>query len=920
MRRRVAFSRDTLQAHRLPPTEFMELNDRPALPPAVPTLLSLAVPLLTLGLMLGGVIVVLQHVMDSLRFQIEPALPLLVGACLSGYAAWQGYREPEERQAIARRLMWQLPLLVLVGLPVVRDARSAYVLLWGPAFALAALVALIVGKQFAFWTTAHPLVGWREVRTWQRCWSRIFRGDVPPECPEILTCRLALAILPLQFGIGFEVLSQLSSPGMRPEFQQNAGLLGLAAAVGPLPVLWLLWNTFGPTSRLPVGATLRATAEAFRVWLTYQHTDARYPGVFQFPDRWCRWAFLRTLLIVFPVALMGTALAFSGPEAGLFSGASLLASMAVTVGGAWPFPGVALVQFLVTFVILTGIPLLVMGTIVWFVIGGVLGRYWLALEVPGGSAQSRTKSAWSIAADRILNSADARERDHVLLGRALEGNYPVLLHKKLLHQHAHLLGDSGSRKTSLGIAPLIAQLIAARDCSVVVVDLKGDRALFETARLEAAQAGAEFRWFTTESDKSSHVFNPFEQSHLPRLTPNQKTQVVLTALSLDYGDAYGKGFFSAMNEIVLLTYLRHYDVHSFRELHQLLRDKGAYVAAGGNSKEWEKAQHLSVLADRLASIHPFNLTRADLSGRPEAAAAAIDVAQILSKPQVVYFHLQSPREPLGAPAIAKMVMYALFSAAADRLPHQKQRVYVIIDEFQQVVSENVQLVLEQARASNLAFVVAHQAQGQLDRKGVDIRDSVTSCTAVKQYFRISDEETREELMDLSGEAMYESLSWTQKLKRWMSVDDDDAFSPEDADGDMVDVEESIGPRLDRNMLMDISAAPRTSIVHFTEGSGFTQFGGYATPIISDFHISPDEYERRSTAAWPPASSETITVARTSAQDPPPQPDPGPRPPDPPPPPPPQPDPDDDWGQRLGQLGGSSKGRRDSASSPKEPLP
>ena len=31
MRRRVALSRDTLQAHRLPPTEYMELNYRPAI-------------------------------------------------------------------------------------------------------------------------------------------------------------------------------------------------------------------------------------------------------------------------------------------------------------------------------------------------------------------------------------------------------------------------------------------------------------------------------------------------------------------------------------------------------------------------------------------------------------------------------------------------------------------------------------------------------------------------------------------------------------------------------------------------------------------------------------------------------------------------------------------------------------------------
>lgn len=443
----------------------------------------------------------------------------------------------------------------------------------------------------------------------------------------------------------------------------------------------------------------------------------------------------------------------------------------------------------------------------------------------------------------------------MLLGRSLFGDYPVLLHKALLHQHAHLVGDSGSRKTSLGIAPLIAQLVAARDCSVLVLDLKGDRSLFETARLEAAAAGAEFRWFALETGLSSHVFNPLEQAHFARLTPNQKTQLILEGLSLNYGDAYGRGFFSAMNEVVLLNLIRHYPIPSFDRLHDLLCDKAAYLAAGGNSDDWKKAQHVTALVDRLASIHALNVTAAELAQRPQARAAAIDMGAMLSRPQVVYFHLKSPIEPIGSPAVAKLAMYSLFSAAARRTARQRQRVYVVIDEFQQIVSESVRLVFEQARSSNVHFIVAHQNVDQLDRKGVDVRDTVSSCTAFKQFFRASDPKTIKLLEEMSGQARFEALSWSQQFYD----DHDESFDPEAAEFQTVGVTEEVGFRLERNTIMDTSAAPNTSFISVTEASHFTQFSGYVTPIISDYHIRLREYDRRSTTAWPVPNDETVVV-------------------------------------------------------------
>jgi hypothetical protein len=173
-------------------------------------------------------------------------------------------------------------------------------------------------------------------------------------------------------------------------------------------------------------------------------------------------------------------------------------------------------------------------------------------------------------------------------------------------------------------------------------------------------------------------------------------------------------------------------------------------------------------------------------------------------------------------------------------------------------------VFEQARSSKVHFIVAHQNVEQLDRKGVDVRDTISSCTAFKQYFRASDPKTIKLLEEMSGEGMFESLTWTQNREPFMRYDDDQTFSPNAAAGGVLEVSETHAHRLERNTIMDISAAPNTSFVSFTEGSHFTQFGSYVTPIVSDYHISLREYDRRERAHWPAASDDTVIVPQVTA--------------------------------------------------------
>ncbi|MEZ6077686.1 MAG: hypothetical protein R3C56_19070 [Pirellulaceae bacterium] len=92
--------------------------------------------------------------------------------------------------------------------------------------------------------------------------------------------------------------------------------------------------------------------------------------------------------------------------------------------------------------------------------------------------RSEESTDWDNYVDRIVNSADELESEHLLIAASEVGDYPILLHREILNQHAHILGDSGASKTALAMGPQATQLIARADSTVVIIDLKGDKALF----------------------------------------------------------------------------------------------------------------------------------------------------------------------------------------------------------------------------------------------------------------------------------------------------------------------------------------------------------------------------------------------------------------------------------------------------------
>ena len=506
------------------------------------------------------------------------------------------------------------------------------------------------------------------------------------------------------------------------------------------------------------------------------------------------------------------------------------------------FIGPLLVNFLLS--AMTA-PLVLVLTL-WLTAGSLLARFDLELS----QRKNESITEWDNYIDRIANSGDELEREHLLLGVSESGDYPILVHRDIHDQHAHVLGDSGASKTALGIAPQVTQKIARGDSTVVVVDLKGDKALFETCRREAARTKKlRFRWISNEVGKSTFSFNPFLQSHNAKLSVEQLSQQLLQGLSLDYGIQYGAGYFTAMNEIVMNNVLKESGAKSFRELSDYLSDRRWYARIG-HEDDWKQARHLSALVKRLGGSEAVNAVPGMYPDQPQVHEEAIDVANLFEEPQVIYLSLRSAIEPTNAPAIARLFLWAMFSAASHQ-PQDKNRVYFFVDEMQQIISDGIKLIFEQFRDLGGTIIAAHQTAGQLRRQGTDLGDTIDSCTAVKQVFRASDLLSLERLEKMSGTRRDRMPTWYQRYERGTG-ELTERYDPLLAEEGIVRITEEERARYDRNELLAISSRRQSSLVRFTFGSGYTQFAGATIPMVSQYHISFDEYQRRRQMPWPTA--------------------------------------------------------------------
>ncbi len=480
---------------------------------------------------------------------------------------------------------------------------------------------------------------------------------------------------------------------------------------------------------------------------------------------------------------------------------------------------------------------------------------------------------------RLRHSPNPLERDCLLFGAHPTKDFPCLLQGKLLTEHLHVVGPPGTGKTSIGLASLLTQQIRRGDGAVIVIDAKGDPLLFNTVRQEAEAAGRTFKFFTNIPGKSTYIFNPFDREIYDMLTMRDAVGLLVNSLNLSHGSDYGRAWFSTASRILLKrAYERAYPdaaapkkrgpkkkvplgtnpVESFADLNAVVQ----YLMKATDGNQFEAAKHLSFVVEQLAEYQQLNLAPDRITGEcPSAVGHAISMPQVLRNKEVVYFYLGGLVDSAAVGELGRLAVFSLLTACQQHFDARgAARAYCVIDEAQSVVAQSIANVLAKARSYGLSLTLAHQSMGQLfPPGGADLRELVTQCTVVKQFFAARDPWMVKHVSALSGQVRYANFSYqtTTDAVQAGTVGIPEVF-PDEEGNRIVQVVESVGDRLTPQDIQEIGFDPNRCIVAFEQGYGYTQYLGYF-PAKVDWTMTKLEADRRAARPWPSASAATMTV-------------------------------------------------------------
>jgi len=487
--------------------------------------------------------------------------------------------------------------------------------------------------------------------------------------------------------------------------------------------------------------------------------------------------------------------------------------------------------------------------------------------------------------DRLLHSSNPVEQRSLYAGRTYHQGIPVLLDTDQLVEHMHILGPTGSGKTSLGIETIVRQLIARNDGPVVILDGKGDIGLFNSARHMAYLTDRQLKWFTNRPGRSTYVFNPWDNRLLERLTLTDLLGLITQSLNLHHGQDYGRAWFSInarnlLRHAILATvpgadyrpivdakgqkslFPKYGPIQSFRDLHEVLK------SLTHDTDEFKAAQHLALVVESLCDFDQLNLAPNTDPNHP-ALDHAIFMPEVIEKKQVIYFYLAGAIDNAAVSEIAKLALYSLFTAAGDYCEQygKKPRIYTIWDEAQIMIAKNIEDVLAQSRSRGMACILAHQAMSQLNSPGgVDLRDLIMQCTLFKQVFGARDPWLMEYISRTAGTTKYYRRGYSLSPADVAAGCVDPAYACLDHDGQRrVHIQEYTGPRLSYQDISNTSCHPNLSLMSIGQPSKLCPFSGWF-PMYTDWPVPSSVHEAYERQPWPKKSAATIETKRLCLTD------------------------------------------------------
>jgi hypothetical protein len=433
---------------------------------------------------------------------------------------------------------------------------------------------------------------------------------------------------------------------------------------------------------------------------------------------------------------------------------------------------------------------------------------------------------------------------------------PLMLPLPVPEAHAYISGPSGSRKSSAVLMTMLDAVIGAGpwpvldtlgrqqkgfdgapleergpEGPVLIFDHKGDPAMYHLAKSRADTYGVPFYLFSTEPGMHSDGFNPL--ANLPDFDVRiAYIEMLLAWLGLSYGEGYGRAFFTAMGEMLMLDANQPND--------QLLRTLDSLV------ERVQRTFNQEVHSAAMHVIAGLRMAQACRSLSPAAGEREIKWRQVIAERAVVYCWLPLMTQSHRATSLLRMMLGSFIGtlrARNLRAPHDLRRANVFIDEAQVLAGMRVDILLQQARSSGVRMALANQSPADLNsHEDHHLSKKIETNTQLRIHLAAPLTEDRERLTGHSGEHVSYMDSWSEATL----VDSEGNYSSSTTSSHR----EVVAARLNANDFLWVDNTPGLAWVHITPDLETTALGGVPTPVYIPFAVSMEEYADLSTRPMP----------------------------------------------------------------------
>lgn len=522
---------------------------------------------------------------------------------------------------------------------------------------------------------------------------------------------------------------------------------------------------------------------------------------------------------------------------------------------------------------------------------GALAEAAVRMEAHRHSAFECGPSDWDRCAELVRRSTHeeggVRLADHVFAGflqpphtdighpyktvpaGMLPNARPLLMHKSVTEGHGQVCGKTQTGKTAITMSGLLIQKIRGVPQPVVgpddrpvvgvdgepirtdgpstpilIIDMKGDLALFNTARDECARRGQPFHAFTLEQGMQSSYFSAIDNFDADRRPTVELTELTANALSLYHGATYGTSYFSAQHRDLLLNgFHSNPRPRTWTELHERLLAM------------YDRQEHRDVF-ELLSKVRV--LAEYPQLGAPPPGADVIRMKQVLAEGHCVYFWLPASVAAMSVRDVGKLALYAFLTEARTAAnAGNAKRAYVFVDEIQCLTGDNLAVVFQQCASTKVSVIMANQSANDLDadtsfRISQVVRDNVSwRCC-----FSMHDDQEMERWIRASGEECTYIPSYGFSSSTSSSVSSN-GFSSSSSSSSSVNWQPVVHRRMNEDLIRQVNYTTGASLVQVDcDGPGGLPLYGIPRRVWTPWPLTKEEYERRSRTPWPRAVGPT----------------------------------------------------------------